>query len=379
MPENQISCPGGAASQTGSAVQQRYPASSILNCGKILDVQRLIESGDDGHYVVPLWNSHEGEVPAADYVWNLIEKAKIKISDIWAKQIEFWYLKRRGTVTRWGKIGSVAVAKTQCSSFLKRQQCELTPFDLTTSAHAAYRQGAELDGVLVAPGQGEDEAAFEVVEKQTANPNNFTSFVRVASADLPAPAGPAAVALSGVSMRPLNDYLGDVEQSFFERLFQSAKTIDDVPKLIFVFNRIAKVGLLFEGTRLYAGDLLDAEEIDKGEISIFEEAGTLSQSYSRELGGFIEQEFPDLGSGDFIRHRGVSTCMFACPPLSLYTHGYKAETVEPVVRFYISKLFELFDNGATCTPAQEVFFERHKVSWQLNNSNFMEFENIVDD
>lgn len=313
---------------------------------------------------------------AADFVWNLIEETKIKLSDIWAKRIEFWFVRRLGVTSTHGRIGSVIVAQTQCSNFLTQKNAELVQCDLTTIAHEEFRNGAEWDGVLVAPGQGESEAGFEVADKETANANNFTTFVRLASSHDSTSDEAATVWLSGVAMRPLESNLGDVEQSFFEHLFDSVKSLDDIPRLIFVFKRTARVGLLFEGTRLYAGDLLDAEELESGDISVYEEAGVMSKFYTDELNSLFRREFPALLQDDFILHQGVNTCLFSCSTLGIYTHGYEVETVEPVVRFYISKLFELIDNGAKCTPAQTQLFERHRDAWQDRRSEFMQF-NVI--
>jgi prephenate dehydratase len=373
MSDQHILCPGGATSQTGSAVRQRYPDAQISDSGTISDVQKRLEI-DGGLYVVPIWNSHQGEVKAADFVWNLIEETKIKLSDIWAKRIEFWFVRRRDVTATHGKIGSVTVAQTQCSNFLRLKNAELIHCTLTTTAHEAYRNGAEWDGVLVAPGQGESEAGFEVADKQTANSNNFTTFVKLASSREPTLNEASDIWLTGVAMRPLGANLGDAEQSFFEQLFDSVSDLNDIPRLIFVFKRTAKVGLLFEGVRLYAGDLLDAEEIESGDISIYEEAGAMSKFYTDELRGLFQQEFPGLLQDDFVLHRGGNTCLFSCPALGIYTHGYEVETVEPVVRFYISKLFELIDNGAKCTPEQSQLFERHKDAWHDRRSEFMQFK-----
>src|ERR1700722_10599363 len=93
MTNQAIYCPGGAASQTGAAVNERYDQPTVHSCGKIPDVPPLLES-NAGPYVIPIWNSHEGEVKAAEYVWNHIEESKIKLSDAWAKRIEFWFLKK---------------------------------------------------------------------------------------------------------------------------------------------------------------------------------------------------------------------------------------------------------------------------------------------
>jgi hypothetical protein len=109
--------------------------------------------------------------------------------------------------------------------------------------------------------------------------------------------------------------------------------LHDMPKLIFVLRRTANVGLIFEGAHLHAGDLLTSEEEEAGEISVYEDAGVTDRLYTDELSELFAKEFPDLGGADFILHRGTNTCLFACPPLGLYTHGYEVETVEPVVRF----------------------------------------------
>ncbi len=365
-----ISCPGGSASQTGTAVQERYPDALILNCGGIKDVDTLLK-GDTGLYVVPIWNSHEGEVKAADFFWDLIEKEKIKIFDLWAKQIEFWFVTRDPQTTPLtGKIGSVVVARTQCSLFIQNK--EFVSYKLTTDALTDYRKGASLDGVLVAPGQGEDESGYNVINKETANPNNFTTFVKVV---------PSNVQLemkddhwiTGVTMRSLETSLGETEQSFFDQMLNSVKDLNEMPKLIFAFKRTSKVGLLFEGPSLYIADLLDAEEIEKGDILVYEKAGSVSKLYTEELNGLFKKKFQSLRADDFILHQGINACLFACPPLGLYTHGYEIEAVEPVVRFYINKIFELIDNGVKCSPNQTEFFNRYKADWQKEQSQFIKF------
>jgi len=376
MNDHIIFCPGGARSQTGAAVSIRYPDASIEDCGNISDVLTHLDS-NLGPYVVPIWNSHQGEVEKAQYVWNHIEEAKIKITDIWAKRIEFWFVRRTGDATTHGKIGSVVVAKTQCSVFLGKRGAELVGRELTTIAFAEYREGAAWDGVLVAERQGENEANYEVVSKQTANANNFTSFIRLVPSRAFAANGASANSwLTGVMMRSFSSSLEDSQQSFFEQMLANITDLNDIPKLIFVFKRTAKVGLLFEGTRLYASDLLDVEELESGEISIYEEAGATAEPYTKELDSLFTETFPTLNHDDFIVQDGVSTCLFACPPLGLYTHGYEIDTVEPVIRFYISRLFQLWNDGAKSTPAQDDFFEHHKDSWQEKGSKFITFKKV---
>ncbi len=375
---NNIFCPGGVDSQTGSAAFERYPGCHITDCGKIPDVLLQLDS-NPGPYLIPIWNSHQGEVPMAKYVWDHIQESKIKITDAWPKRIKFWYVRRSGLTTTYHKIGSVTVAKTQCSGFLAKQGAELVACPLTTIAHEQYRQGAAWDGVLVAPGQGEDENGYEVADKETANPNNFTSFIRL----VPQRAFPMSGMvikswITGVSMPSFGLSLDETVQSFFEQMLDSVLDLNNIPKPIFVFDRTARVGLLFEGKPLISGDLLDAEELERGNVIVYEDVGGMTQHYTEELKTLFMREFPDLQREEFILHHGVGTCLFACPLLGLYTHGYKVDTVEPVVRFFIHKLFQLwYDRDLICTDLQTKFFERHEDSWLEKGAEFIRFENIV--
>lgn len=377
MSPSNIFCPGGSESQSGTAVKERYPGKSISDCGKIPDVALKLES-NVGPYVIPVWNSHQGEVKAAEYVWNHIQEAKIKLTDLWAKRIEFWLVRKTGDKRALKRIGSVVVAKTQCSGFLEKHAAELIERALTTIAFDEYRGGAAWDGVLVAPGQGENEPGYEVASRLTANANNFTSFVRlVPSRAFETNSGSVNSWLTGVTMPSFGTSLGDAEHSFFDEMLGSVTDLGNMPRLIFVLKRTAKVGLLFEGTRLHAGDLLDAEDLEGGEISVYEDAGATAKPYTEELKSLFANEFPDLESDDFILHQGVNTCLFACPPLGLYTHGFEIETVEPVVRFYVSKLFQRWeDEDLQCTPVQSDFFKRHRGSWLKKKSEFIRFKVI---
>jgi len=374
MNPTQVFCPGGSDSQTGVATRERYPTVSISNCGKIPDVPPLLPM-QPGPYIIPIWNSHQGEVKAAEYVWDHIEKANIHITDAWAQPIEFWFVRKAGQATNYQKIGSVVVASTQCSAFLEGRNAKLDPCDLTTTAFDKYRAGAEWDGVLVAPGQGKDDLAYEVVATSTANPNNFTSFVRfVAARTAAANVVGARSFLTGVTMPAFGASLGDAEQSFFEELVAMITNLANIPRLIFVFRRTSKVGLLFEGEQLRVADLVDAEELESGNIAVHEQVGATERCYGDELSTLCARSFPALVGSDFVLHRGKSTCLFTCAPLGLFTHGYEAETVEPVIRFYISKLFQLWDDGVPCAPEQQRFFERHRAAWEEKQSEFIQFK-----
>lgn len=381
MTFEKIYCPGGETSQTGVAVALRYPGLSIESCGDdIAAIPELIKA-IPGDYAIPIWNSHVGEIGPSRFVWDGIEKGSLKLSDIWAKRIEFWWVRLKGAGIRYKKIGSVRVAQIQCSGFLLKNEFELDGHGLTTVAFEEYKKGAPWDGVFLADGQGEGEANFEVIERRVANPNNFTSFVTATSTSVDRvsddPDGVKGSRLTGIAIQKFGASLGDAEQSLFNRIFERAKNLNDVPRLAFVFARESKVGLLFEGVPLYRADLLDAEEIESADIKIFEDVGAMQSLYSEQLRQLFSTEFPSLLEDDFILHEGVHTCLFACPPLGLFTHGFLKESVEPVIRFYIGRLFEQWINGLACSEQQDKFFEKYYSEWETHGSAFIKFKKIA--
>jgi hypothetical protein len=74
---------------------------------------------------------------------------------------------------------------------------------------------------LVPPGQGKNEVGFEVVLKKTANPNNFTSFIKFVPARI-FNEGDLIIGswLTGISMPSFRNSLGDAEQLFFAQLLE---------------------------------------------------------------------------------------------------------------------------------------------------------------
>ncbi|RYZ83132.1 MAG: hypothetical protein EOP04_20565 [Proteobacteria bacterium] len=340
MNSTEIYCPGGAFSQTGASVAARYPGASIINGGSIAAIKERVDSG--GFYVIPIWNSHEGEVKASDYFWDGVSSDKLKILDLWAKRIYFWFVKRNDVESSFGKIGSVVVAKSQCSDFLKASGFEFEPYGLTTEALEAFQSGAKLDGVLIAPTAPESLKGYVVVDENAANAYDFTTFVHLVNKlETSFEDVSPDCYLTGITMPALGYSLSDLQQSVFEKLLENVEHFNNFPKLLFVFGRESKVGLLFEGEALSEGDLLSIDQSVSDEIGVHEGVGSVKQPYTKQIRELFQEEFPDLNGHDFILHRGFNTCLFACPPLGIYTHGYEIEKVEPVIRFYIGRLFQL--------------------------------------
>lgn len=377
MKNSAIYCPGGRASQTGTAVKERYPGVEIAPCEGISEIPNLLDR-EYGPFAVPIWNSNQGEIKPAEYVWNLIVLDKIKIFDIWPKRIEFWYVVRTNVTKIHGVIGSVGVAKTQCSKFLELKNLKFEEYKLTTAAFDDFKLGALMDGVLVAPEQGADEKDYKVINKKTANSNNFTSFVQIAPSSFNNYSDEDVSSwLTGVSMASLSGkVLKDEQVTFFEQVFSCSENFENIPKLIFVFERVDRVGLLFEGEQFTSGDFLSSEELETDEIIVHENVGELKVTYTEELKTLFSKEFPDLKNDDFILHRGVNTVLFVCPELGMYTHGFAEKIVEPVVRYYISKIFEFIESGGKCSGSIIKFYKKYEKQWTEQRSKFINFKEV---
>lgn len=379
MAIKKIICPGGVASQTGSAALKRCPDSEIIKFESIPAVEHALET-EVNPFCVPIWNSNNGEIQASTYVWNYVANEQIKILDLWAQKIVFWHIKKIGSTNKTNLIGSVIVVKEQCKNYIKQLGCEIKVYTLSSEAFDAYKSGDELDGVLIAPPADEAELkGYEVVSKHTVIPNNFTSFVKIQHTHhyntLP---NSDDVFLAGVEIRPLNASLGKSEAEFFKNLFDNASHIDQIPKLLFVFDRTSKVGLLLQSnSELFIEDILGVETIEKNDLALHSSAGSIKEEYTEQISKLISTNFGELISQDFTVYYGNKTCIFICHTLGIYTQGYDKVLVEPVIRFYINSLFEAIYNDTKCTSKQRAFYEKYKDEWLTKKSNFISFKTIT--
>lgn len=371
-----IYCPGGTlsesgiASQSGVATKDRYPEAKILSSGDNIAAIESCISANAGPYVVPIWNSHQGSIPYSSFIWRKIEDEKIKIYDLWAKEIEFCLVARKET-KEIKHIISVGVAKMQCSDFLK--DYEFSEEKLTTTAFESFERSPHLHGVLIAP-QSSLSDQYAVVKQNTANDNNFTTFINFYGSD--DWLCRQSRHLTAITTSRLSADLNAEERVLFDNMFEGIDDIGRAPRLIFVFDLLDKVGLLFEGDKISQGDLLNAEEIIGSDISIYEEVGTIETLYSEQLKNFIEETYPDFAQGEFLVHKGTKAYLFACPSLGIFTHGYSREATEPVFKFYMHKVFEALHNGAHGTSEQIAFYQKHKAAWNAAPLNFMKFTEI---
>lgn len=379
MSGQSILCYAGSISQTGQAVARRFPAVTIVPYSSFEEIAELLKTAVEP-IAVPVWNSHKGEIRASE-VWERVISRRACISDLWPSRIEFWLIIRCESLSKVKRVCSVHVAKEQCSKLLETLGVEFKGFDSTVEAFRAFSVESSFDAVLIAPDPKELSDFFSIATRETANPNNFTAFAllnargRFGDDRLPEGASFTAVSMPAFRSSPTDD-----QREFFERLFQTAQDLDELPRLLFVFDRreeAASVGLLFQGPVLMESDLLSADIMEKDEIQVIEEAGNSSAKYVAELHVFLAEHFPALQDGDFIKHRGDNAWLFACPTLGIYTHGYDEEVVESAFRYYVTKVFSLLSDGLQCTPAQRLFFAVHESHWQERDTEFIEFKLVA--
>ena len=177
----------GEKSQTGIATLQEF--SGIKFQGekeKFSDIAEML-TREPILAVLPLWNSHVGEIPRTRIFDSLFEN-KTRLYRVWPKSIEFECLSKlangNDTVRT---VVSVHVAEIQCSRFIIQKGAKFEAEDSTTESYKRFREDSAIDAALCAPGQ--NEHGFRVLSTNAANPMNssITPYFPLFSYILPHP------------------------------------------------------------------------------------------------------------------------------------------------------------------------------------------------
>lgn len=374
---------GGQSSQTGLAVQKEFPDVEIEGGDETFDDIASILKKQARLVVLPMWNSHAGEITKSNVI-EILFKKQSRLYRMWPGRIIFECLKRCEGQIR--NIISVGVAKAQCSIFISEINAKFTGVTSTSEAYRKFKADDSIDAVLRAPKDNKD--GFAVDNLHAENPLNFTTFVLLGGEGTQhwlesdwGSLSPDVTSVNslyfGVQMPIRPNVLSDDQQQLLEHLMGEAETFEELPRVLFVSERNPGVcGLLIEALpRLVIEDILDEDGLSQ-EINIISDLGQTSRAYPPRAQEVID----DLYSGfrhDFVRHRGEKTCFFACPPLDIMTHGYDEDVVEPIVREIITKCFEMYTNGALDpTLTRQAFFDRHQQTYLSNGRKFIEFIDI---
>ena len=350
----------GPKSQTGTALREelnRCKISYIVppNSETFQGLAAKVEN-EKILVALPAWNSHEGEITNSRVI-ELLMDGKATLHKFWPKQIEFECCSRVGK-SKIRNVISVPVAKTQCSDFIQELKAEFLDGGSTVQSYNRFEENSEIDSVLCVPGTGADK--YIKVTANAANDINFTTFAIIGNKATyewdkewgvlrpfcaPTTCRYATVELSTFSVASSED-----QSAFFNELTSFAKTSSDLPRIVFATRRDPdRCGLIIESHINKLPENILFEDGYSSEIKINPSVGNSPERYAQRVYEFLSEKFPKALRHPFTRHVGTNPCFLACPAIGILTHGYDVTIVEPVVRRYIAKWFQLIDQGLSCT------------------------------
>ena len=384
----------GPTSQTGLAVNEKFPdinpqwKDEVVWKNMEFDNIRDALIEEPALAVLPIWNSHNGEI-SLSHSLEMIFQQLVKLHTLWPKSIIFECIgKDQIELKDIKKIIFAKVAQDQCSKFIQAIDAKYVEVDSTKDAYEKFKATPNIQAVLCAPGQNEDN--FKLLCKNAANPVNFTTFALLACLESETWDGSAWGSLCDKLNPKTRVYFGaqmpirslafsDDQKALFYELADDAETINDIPKILFVTKRTPdKCGLLIEAEHKTLPDDILNDEGDSTEIEVIQDIGNTHSKYTEEIYSFLSSEFSGYVKPDFIQHRSVKndTCFFACPSLEVIIHGFEDNVVEPVMRLLIDKYFKLYNNGIKCTAAQKRFFKKYNKKYNERGMNFIKFVDI---
>ncbi len=393
MPEPNLIVYKGPTSQTGIATSKElHDISTQWKEAKYWEEKtfdqiknELLE--DQILAVLPMWNSHKGELRFA-YVLEMIFQKRVMLYTLWPNPIVFECITKQDIELKdIKKITSVHVAEEQCSQFLKKISATFVPEESTTEAFESFKKDPEIQAALCAPGQND---GYNVLSYNAENPINFTSFALLGCLDsynwddndwgsFLEKTKTVSRVYFGAQMPIRSVAFSDDQKALFNELTDEAETINGIPKILFVTERTSsQCGLLIEATNVILPDEILTEEGDTTEIEIIQDIGKSYSAYTEKIYEVLNRNYSLEIKHDFIRHRSVknNTCFFACPTLQILIHGFKDEIVEPVVRLVIDKYFKLYANGIACSELQRSFFKKYTKAYYEDGMDFVKFVDI---
>ncbi len=374
----------GETSQTGAATKRRFPLLPIDFGDSFLGILKSVQE-EKALGVLPIWNSHEGEITRAQFFKELFSQ-NIKAYCFWVSRIQFQSLRRLDKQGRSVEsVISVHVAEKQCSRYIDSLGVPFIGFDSTNEAVDECQLSLARDMVLSAPSNKWDPSILYKEEAlDVANQYNFTTFVLCGKVDsdewgdnrwqcLRDELMPARNNLIGVQMPVPGKLLTDEQNTFLDQVFEQATDLNSIPKAIFVYNRSAvECGILFEVSPDILFSSVISEDVFAVDIVVKEGLGETRSQYIQEISMFLATEFQGMLNKDFIKHTGKDAYFFACPVFNIMTHGFNEKVTELIVRALIFRCFQLVDQGVICTDEQKAFFEKYKEQYLLGDQ-FIQF------
>jgi prephenate dehydratase len=374
----------GPNSQTGTALREEASYIKVPNSNESFETLATRVQNEEILVVLPVWNSHESEITSSRVVELLID-GKAILHKLWPKKIEFECVSRVGVGKPIRTVISVPVAATQCSAFIKRIKAQFIEGGSTVQAYDRFSQDKTIDAVLCVPGTG--KPPFTIINSDVSNDLNFTTFAVIGNIATrnwikewglleplcrPSSCSYAAVELSLFSVASTED-----QTIFFQELTSFAQKSLELPRIVFATRRNPdRCGLIIQSEFRKLPENILSDDGYSSEIRIRPHIGDCSEKYADRVHSFLKKKFPNALKHPFVKHVGTKPCFFACPAIGVLTHGYDVAIVEPVVRRYIAKWFQLIDDGLECTTLERKFFEKYRKAYYKSAENFFNFARV---
>jgi prephenate dehydratase len=314
-----------------------------LTSKKFLELKSAIENGlpTNKSGVLPLWSSNAGIIPQTEPE-RLIFEAPAAISELWCKKIVFAYATRpdfKGAPT---KIGSVGVARKQCSKFLEKENLadSFLSYETTTDAVVELFSG-KIDGVLCS-----NELAvvrgLKVLKEDCANPFNATTFLEfVKRNQLEGDVHLAAIEMPRLDMGRTTQ----AHERIMEEIFGDVRDFADMPKIMFAVqtpNREDKYWLLIEFPN-FPGDQSPLPPFgERADVRVVGHAGKLQESFSPHACDYMAKTFCDSAWPEFAHYGEPGGYFCACPTLDIFVQGYNLAIVKELALLSLEKHVDLF-------------------------------------
>lgn len=380
----------GEKSQTGLAARERWPNIPLSGSNESFHDIALKISGKKAVSlgILPFWNSHAGEISGTE-ILDLVFDGQSQLHEVWPKRVRFSLVSKSGRrLSEIRRVVSVGVAKDQCSRFIEKAKLDFVSETSTIEASTTFKNRKDVDGILCAPEQCAALGEGGICVEEVANSTNFTSFALVGSLPKKKWSPKAWPALKramqertrvwGVEMDLPNPTLGEAQHQFLDDMGRAARSIDEVPKVIFVARRAnRKCAILFEGgpgeDQIPAQLLDESDEQHSDVLRVKPKIGVLSDQYTRGALSFLGREFPGVTKRDFTMHIGTRACVFICPALGIVAHGFEEDVLDNIVRRVLDRLFGLIDGSLPCTASQKSLFNRHKATYYRKGARALMF------
>lgn len=376
----------GKNSQTGTAVQARYPSLPLDGKDESFEDIVSLTKKEPILGILPVWSSHVGEIKETGLFRELFAQ-NIKFEDLWPARIKFQCLGKNSVKGKSPKsIVSVFVAETQCCKFIaKLGNPAFLGKTSTIEAIQEFENDGNIHAVLRVP-KPFDRSKFYQICRDASNPYNFTTFALFGNVSSSRWKGkkwrvltkrlvPRENNLIGVEMPIPDPVLSDEQSELFDEIYGQSGHLNQLPRVIFIFDKNEiECGLLFEMSKknVISGPI--NEDGTFANIVVKRNLGETRSRYKEEIFCFLKKEFSKVLRWDFIKHIGTRTCFFACPTFNVMTHGFNKEIVEPVVKTIIFKYFQLLDNNLPCTKKQKAFFNKYRNQFLKKGPEFIKFK-----